>query len=160
MSWYITLGGAITMAVGITLEGIACAITGIRSLKTNDTQIKQSLVAASATIGFGTILMIVCLVLLFMFNIKKKVSKKRARPFGIASLIIGILSLMLFITGATLAGVFSTRYPDDKGVRDALRAAAILVAVGILHLIVGFAIVYITINQYIGKYTRYIPKQD
>ena len=139
------------VAVGVVLEGISTAITGIRSTQEEGSK-KTTLLAASATVGFGTIMFVISLVLLFMFQVKSKV--KPSKGLAIAALVFGILGILLFIVGAVIAGVQSTKYDDDLTVKNALRTAAILVAIGILHLLIGYTILYIVIGKKINRFSR------
>jgi cytochrome bd-type quinol oxidase subunit 1 len=153
MSFYAAIAGAIIAAVGVVLEGISCAITGIRSTKETDKPaLRSTLLAASATVGFGTILFVISLVLLFMYQIKSKYVKSKG--LGIAALVFGILGIILYIIGATIAGVSSQRYKDDKIAADAMKTAAILVAIGILLLIVGYIILYTVVGKKLGRASK------
>lgn len=151
MSFYVLLAGGIVAGVGAILEGVSTAITGIQSTKEEDASRRNSLRASAALVGIGTILFVISLVLLFLYQTKSKF--KPAKGLGIAALVFGILAICCFIPGAVLAGVFSRRYEDNPTVKRALQTAAILVAIGILHLIIGYGIIYIAIGQRIKKVT-------
>ena len=146
MSFYGAIAGIVIGAVGAVLEGISAAITGIRSTQTGDNKaLKTQLLVASATVGIGTLFVITSLVFLFMYRVKSKYVKSTG--LGVLTLIFGILGIILYIIGATIAGVLSNQYKDDPVVYNALRTAAVLVAVGLGLLILSFIILYSVIGK-------------
>jgi cytochrome bd-type quinol oxidase subunit 1 len=147
MSFYGMLAGAIIAGVGAILEGTSAAITGIQSTKVEDPTLKRTLLAAAATVGIGTIFFIVSLVLLFIYQVASKRLPQKAKRFGIAAIIVGIVALLLFITGATIAGIQSNKFKDQPVVYNALKTAAILVAIGILLMLIGYAILYTLLGR-------------
>jgi len=151
MSVYLIWGSLIVTGVGVILEGISTAITGIQSTKTIDPSKRNMLLASSALVGFGTILMIIALILLFMYQTKSKF--KQSKGLGIAALVFGILAVACFIPGAVLAGVLSQRYADEPIVANALKTAGILSAIGLAHLFLGYGLLYFAIGQRIKKAT-------
>lgn len=152
MSFYVLLGGAIVAVVGAVLEGISCAITGIQSTKDESADYKSTLLASSATVGFGTILFIISLILLFMFQVKSKV--KPSKGLAIAALVFGILGIILMGIGAIIAGVKSTQIENNDIVKNALKTAGILVAIGILLLIVGYIIIYMVLGRKLKRASK------
>ena len=152
MSIYVALAGAIISAVGAVLEGTSCAITGIQSTKDESADYKSTLLASSATVGFGTILFIISLVLLFMFQVKSKV--KPSKGLAIAALVFGILGIILMGIGAIIAGVKSTQVENNDIVKNALKTAGILVAIGILLLIIGYIILYLVIGRKLKRASK------
>ena len=146
MSVYALAAGGIIAGAGVVVEGITCAITGIRATKEDDSAQKSQLLAASATVGFGTILLIISLILLFIYQIKGKVAGS-SKGLGIASLVIGIVAMLLLITGATIAGVFSQRYKSDLTTANSFKAAAILTAIGFVLILIGYIVLYITVSK-------------
>lgn len=152
MSVYALLAGAIISAVGVITEGTAASITGIRSTQEEDPAAQSTLRAASATIGIGTILLIISLVLLFLYSARSK-SGKPAKGLGITALVIGILGVVLMTIGALISGIKSTQY-EDEAVAAALRSAAVLVAVGILLIAIGYVIIYIVVGRRAKKFSK------
>jgi len=97
-------------------------------------------------------MVLISLVLLFMFQVKSKAGG--GKGLGIAALVFGILAIILFIIGATIAGVKSNSYPDNPTVANALKTAAILVAIGILLLIIGYIIIYIVLGRKLKRFSK------
>lgn len=147
MSFYGMLAGVIIAAVGVVLEGISAAISGIQSTKVQDPTLKRTLLAASATVGIGTIFFIISLFLFFGYQIVSKRLPKKGKGLGIAAIVMSAIALALFITGATIAGVQSNKFKNEPVVFNALRTAAILVAIGIALLLVGYTILYILLGK-------------
>lgn len=147
MSFYGMLAGVIIAAVGVVLEGISAAISGIQSTKVEDPTLKRTLLAASATVGIGTIFFILSLVLFFVYQISSKRLPQKAKGFGIAAIVLSSIALALFITGATIAGVQSNKFKSDPVVYNALRTAGILVAIGIALMLIGYTILYILLGK-------------
>lgn len=136
MSFVPIVVGAVVAGVGVLLEGISASISGIQSTKTKDTSIRNSLLAASATVGIGVLMFIISLVLFFFYRASGK------KSLAIAGIVFSAIALALFITGATIAGVQSNNYKKDPQVYHALRTAAILVAIGIVLILIGYGILY------------------
>lgn len=142
MSFYGVIVGAIVAAVGVVLQGISTAITGIQSTKVKDPNLKRTLLASAATVGIGTIFFVISLILLFMYQVLNKRAPWKAKGFGIGALVMGIIGLLLLITGASIAGIQSNKFKEEKVVYDALKTAAILVAIGFALLLIGYGIVF------------------
>jgi cytochrome bd-type quinol oxidase subunit 1 len=147
MSFYGMLAGVIIAAVGVVLEGISAAISGIQSTKVKDQTLRRTLLAASATVGIGAIFFIISLVLFFVYQISSKRLPQKAKGFGIAAIVLSSIALALFITGATIAGVQSNKFKSEPVVYNALRTAAILVAIGIALMLIGYTILYILLGK-------------
>lgn len=147
MSFYGMIAGVVIAAVGVILEGISAAISGIQSTKVENQTLKRSLLAASATVGIGTIFFVISLIMFFAFQILSKRFPQKARGYGIAAIVLSVIALLLFITGATIAGIQSNKFKDEPIVYNALRTAAILVAIGIGLMLVGYTILYILLGK-------------
>lgn len=147
MSFYGLIVGVVIAVVGVVLEGVSAAISGIQSTKIEDQTLKKSLVAAAATVGIGTIFFIISLGLLFGYQIMSKRLPKKAKGLGIAAIVFSAIALSLFITGATIAGVQSGKFKNEPIVYNALKTAAILVAIGILLMLIGYTIIYIILGK-------------
>jgi cytochrome bd-type quinol oxidase subunit 1 len=147
MSFYGMIVGVVIAGVGVVLEGISAAITGIQSTKVEDPTLKRTLLAASATVGIGTIFFIISLFLFFGYQVISKRLPKKGRGLAIGAIVMSSIALALFITGATIAGVQSNKFREDPVVYNALRTAAILVAIGILLIIIGYTILYILLGK-------------
>ena len=144
-------GSLIVTGVGVIIEGVSTAITGIQSTRTVDPTKKNMLLASTALVGFGTLLMIIALILLFMYQTKSKF--KPSKGIGIAALVFGILAVLCFISGTVMAGILSQRYNDEPIVANALKTAAILAAIGLAHLFLGYGLLYFAVGQRIKKAT-------
>lgn len=89
------------------------------------------------------------LVLFFIYQRKKKYGN--AKSLGIATIILAVLSILLLATGAIISGVLSNNYKtSDTVVYNALRTSDVLVGVGILLMLIGYAILYILIGRRTG----------
>lgn len=144
---YAILAAVIIAAVGVVMEGISAAISGIQSTKVEDPTLKRTLLAASATVGIGAIFFVISLALFFGYQIVSKRVPQKAKGLGIAGIVFSAIALALFITGATIAGVQSNKFAKEPVVYHALRTAAILVLVGIVLLLVGYIMLYILIGR-------------
>ena len=84
-------------------------------------------------------------ILFILYQRHKKSGHGKA--WGIATLVVGLLAIVLLATGATIAGVESNQYKSDAVVYNALRTAAVLVGVGVLLMLIGYAILYVLIGR-------------
>lgn len=142
MSFYGILAGVIFTGAGLTLEGVSAAITGIRSTQAKDSAQRSTLLAAASTVMIGAVLLIVALIILFING------KKQSKGLKIASLVIGILSILLLLTSALISGIYSNQFKNtDTVLYGALRTAAILIPIGVVLIIIG----YFILNFVIGK---------
>lgn len=142
MSFYGVLAGVIITGVGLTLEGISAAITGIRSTQAKDSAQRSTLLAAASTVMIGTVLFVIALVLLFING------KKQSKGLKIASIIIMVVAVLLLLTSALISGIYSNQFKDtDAVLYGALRTAAILIPIGVFLIILG----YFILNFVIGK---------
>lgn len=90
----------------------------------------------------GTVLFIVALLLLF-FN-----RKKQSKGLKIASLVIGILAVLLLLTSALICGIYGNQFKNtDATLYGALRAAAILIPIGVGFIILGYLILSFVIGK-------------
>jgi len=161
----------IIMAVGAVLAGTACAITGIQSTQATDSGVKSQLLAASALIGFGIILLVITFFLFRAYrksrkggkggmgggmpsfpgsgnnsnvdaNGKKKKNTKRT-VLGAMTIIFLILTILSIGIGAALSWLAGdSAYASDQGVANALKAATVLAAVGAIVIVVGLFIAF------------------
>lgn len=142
MSFYGVLAGLIFTGVGCTLEGISAAITGIRSTQATSSSQRSTLLAAASTVMIGTVLFIVALILLFVNR------KKQSKGLKIASIVIGVLAVLLLLTSALISGIYSNQFKtSDTVLYGALRTAAILIPIGVLLIGIGYIILSIVIGK-------------
>ncbi len=153
MSVYAAIAGIAFVVVGVVLEGISAAITGIQSTK-EEGSTRQTLQAAAATIGFGTLFFLGSLTFLFLYQVRSKV--KPSRGLAITSIVFGVIAVLLLLTGALIAGILSNQYKEDNPtVYNALRTAAIQVGIGILLIVIGYIILYIVIGRKFKKASKF-----
>lgn len=146
MSFYGVLVGAIVTGVGAILAGVSASITGIQSTKSTNSSARSTLLASCFTVLIGLFLFIVTFILFIMYQRHKKSGHGKA--LGIATLVVGLLAIILLATGATIAGVESNTYKNSNTVvYNALRSAAVLVGVGVLLMLIGYTILYILVGR-------------
>lgn len=147
------LAGGIVAGCGVLAAGTSTAILGIQSTRLPPEQDsnRQSMLAAAALIGFGTLFLIASLVVLFLYQTaRKKIGKddKRVkRLFLIFWILFGIFALFALI-GGVIAGILANQ-EINAGVSGALIAAAILPAAGLILLLVGYFIIRFALKRYI-----------
>ena len=135
------------MGVGTICAGISTAITGIQSTKFPEEQKsdKQMLLASSALIGFGTIFLIIGLVILFLYLAAKKRGIKKKGLIITWWVMFGLFAVCALV-GGILAGVVGSK-EENSGIAAAMRTAAILPAVGLVLLIIGFVIIRFALKK-------------
>lgn len=118
-------------ALGAVSAGVSCAITGISASKVQASD-KNTCLTASALTGFGTIALIVALVLLFLFM---RQTQKSKALFIMFCVLAGLYALMILIAGI-LAGVTANK-PANASQKAALIAAAILPVSSLVFFIIA-----------------------
>lgn len=156
MAFYIVLAGGIVMGVGAITAGVSCAITGIQSTKLPPEQDgnRQTLVASSALVGFGTICLIIALAIIWLRGTAKRKGgayisrgppaaqekfKKKLRNMLIGFIVFLVLYIMLVAIGAGLA-VAVAQKEESAQYKDALMTAAYLTIASLGLFIIGYII--------------------
>lgn len=140
MSVYVLAAGGIIAAAGAVSAGVSTAITGIQSTRFPEEQNsdKQMLLASAALVGFGTIALIIGLVVLFLYLSARKRGQKKKGLIVTWWIMFGIFAVCA-IVGGVLAGVVGNK-EENSGIRGSMITAAVLPAVGLVLLIIGFFI--------------------
>lgn len=133
--------GGIVAGLGVVSAGVSTAITGIQStrLPENQEDDRRQLLASTALVGFGTIFLIASLIVLFIYSSNKRKGVKK-RGLLITFWILFGLFLICALVGGVLIGLVG-RKPENSGVQGALTTAAVLPAVALVLLLVGFFII-------------------
>lgn len=147
MSQYVLIAGAAFAVSGIITAGVSTAITGIQSTRFPEAQNsdKQMLLAAAALVGFGTIFLIVGLVVLFLYLSAKKRGIKKNGLIITWWVMFGLFAVCAMI-GGILAGVVGNR-EGNEGIRNAMITAAILPAVALILMLIGFFILRVALKS-------------
>lgn len=140
MSVYVLIAGGAVAAAGAICAGVSTAITGIQSTKFPPEQNsdKQMLLASAALVGFGTLFLIVGLVVLFLYLAAKKRGVKKKGLIVTWWICFGIFAVCALV-GGVLAGVVGNK-AENSGIKGAMITAAILPVIGLVLLIIGFFI--------------------
>jgi len=128
------IASAVLGAVGVILCGTSTAITGVASLTNNDAS--SALRTSAATIGIGTIILIIALIILLIyFNGKYK--GHASKGLIITFWILAALCIILMLIGSVIAGVEGNNKGEPS---TSLYAAAVLPVFGIIMFLIAFAI--------------------
>ena len=140
MSVYVLIAGGAIAGAGAICAGVSTAITGIQSTRLPEEQEsdRQMLLASAALVGFGTIFLIIGLVVLFLYLAAKKRGVKKKGLIITWWVMFGLFAACA-LTGGVLAGVVGNK-EENAGIRGAMITAAILPAIGLVLLIIGFFI--------------------
>lgn len=118
------IGAAIAIASCVT-----SAVTS-RSVQPSD---KDAVLASSALTGFGTIVLMVALILLYAYSKQSATANKGLKIT--AFVMCGIYVLMILI-GSIIAGVIGNK-PENSGQRNALIAAAVLPVFSLIFFVIA-----------------------
>lgn len=130
------IASAVLGAVGVILCGTSTAITGAASLDNNNAS--SALRTSAATIGFGTIILIIALIILLIyFNGRYK--GHPSKGLIITFWILAVLCIILMLIGSVIAGVEGNN-PVESSRTTMLYAAAILPVFGIICFLIAFVI--------------------
>jgi hypothetical protein len=130
------IASAVLGAVGVILCGTSTAITGAASLDNNSAS--SALRTSAATIGFGTIILIIALIILLIyFNGRYK--GHQSKGLIITFWILAALCIILMLIGSVIAGVEGNNKVEASR-STMLYAAAILPVFGIIAFLIAFVI--------------------
>lgn len=121
-------------SVGLAIT-IASIITSVVTAKNVQPADKDSVLASSALTGFGTIILIVALIL--MYSYIKSVTKTKG--LKVAAFVLFGLHVVMIVIGAIIAGVIGNK-AENQNQKGALIASAVLPMFALIFYIIAIVI--------------------
>ena len=111
---------------------IAACVTSAVTAKSVQPSDKDAVLASSALTGFGTIVLLFALILLYANSRKLSPSK----GLSIAGIVMCGLYVLMILIGSIISGVISNK-PENAGQRGALIAAAVLPVFSLIFFVIA-----------------------